>query len=100
MLSVPNDLRQKLQDHGQEHVLAWWDRLSDPEREELLGQLRALDLDQLGQLYNQREQTFTLPAADRIAPVPVIRMGLDERAARLRGEECLRRGEVAVLLVA
>src|SRR5260370_318237 len=83
MLPVPNDLRQKLHDRGQGHVLAWWDGLSAAEREALLQQLRALDLDQLGQLYNRREHTFALPAAERIAPVPVIRMGTGGHAARL-----------------
>src|SRR5947209_10973240 len=100
MLAIPNDLRQKLRDHGQEHVLAGWERLGDTERKGLLDQLRPLDLEQLRQLYEGREHTFTLPSAEQIAPVPVIRMGTGDQAARERGEACLCGGEVAVLLVA
>src|SRR6266540_422730 len=98
MVTVPPDLRQRLKTYGQEHVLAWWDRLNDSERQDLLDQLQALDLDELRKLYQQREKTFTLPAAERIRPIPVSRLGADEREVRQRGEEVVRRGEVAVLL--
>ena len=104
MLSVPGDLRQRLQSHGQDHVLAWWDRLTDSERGELLEQLQRLDLEQLRQLYAQRDRVFPLPAPERIAPIPVVRLS-DEatpevREARRLGEAALRQGEVAVLVVA
>src|SRR5581483_1398480 len=100
MVSVPDDLRQRLRTFGQEHVLRWWDRLNDDQRRGLLEQLRALDLEQLRRLYDQREQTYTLPSFARIAPIPVVPPGGDTREARGLGEECLRRGEVAVLVVA
>jgi UDP-N-acetylglucosamine/UDP-N-acetylgalactosamine diphosphorylase len=100
MVQVPDDLRQRLREHGQEHVLAGWDRLSDAEREGLLQQMRGLDLGQLRRLYEQRERSFAVPPAERIAPVPVIGLDADAREARRLGEEALRRGEVAVLLVA
>ncbi|HXG09108.1 MAG TPA: UDPGP type 1 family protein [Gemmataceae bacterium] len=100
MLTVPDDLRQRLRDYGQEHVLAWWDQLTDAERRGLLDQLRSIDLDQLRRLYEQRGETFALPAPERIAPVPVVQLGGDTRAAKRRGEEALRRGEVAALVVA
>ena len=100
MTAVPDDLRQRLQTHGQEHVLAGWDRLSDEERRGLLDQLRGLDLGQLRGLYGRRDHSFAVPPPERIRPVPVVRLGQDEGEARRRGEEALRRGEVAVLLVA
>jgi UDP-N-acetylglucosamine/UDP-N-acetylgalactosamine diphosphorylase len=100
MVIVPDELRQRLRQFGQEHVLRWWDRLSEPERRELLDQLRALDLAQLRELYDRREATFPLPPVERIQPVPVARLDPNDRATRLRGEESLRRGEIAGLLVA
>jgi UDP-N-acetylglucosamine/UDP-N-acetylgalactosamine diphosphorylase len=98
MLSVSDDLRQRLQAHGQEHVLADWDRLSKDERRELIAQLRRLDLAHLRKLYANRDHSFAVPPPERIHPVPVI--GADTPEARRRGEDALRRGEVAVLLVA
>src|SRR5262245_638977 len=99
MVIVPDDFRQRLREYGQEHVLAWWDHLTDAERQDLLAQLQALDLEQLRQLYARRDQAFPVPPAERIAPVPVIPLGANG-PARQRGEEALRQGEVAVLVVA
>jgi UDP-N-acetylglucosamine/UDP-N-acetylgalactosamine diphosphorylase len=100
MVSVPSDLRQRLREHGQEHVLAWWDDLSDDQRRGLLDQVRALDLEQLRRLYGQREKGFALPAAERIQPIAVTRLDPADRETRSLGEEALRRGEVAALVVA
>jgi UDP-N-acetylglucosamine/UDP-N-acetylgalactosamine diphosphorylase len=100
MVTVPGDLRQRLRDFGQEHVLAWWDELNDTERNRLLDQLRGIDLDLLRRLYARRDQGFALPAAERIRPIPVARLDPADRATRAVGEEALRRGEVAALVVA
>jgi UDP-N-acetylglucosamine/UDP-N-acetylgalactosamine diphosphorylase len=100
MVTVPDDLRERLRRSGQEHVLRWWDRLKDQERRWLLDQLRAIDLDQLGQLYARRDATFAIPAAEQIEPVPVARVDPGDRETRRRGEEVLRHGEVAALVVA
>jgi UDP-N-acetylglucosamine/UDP-N-acetylgalactosamine diphosphorylase len=100
MITVSDEIRRRLRQFDQEHVLAWWDRLTDSERAGLLEQIQALDLEQLRRLYENRNQGFPLPAPDAIAPVPVVRSGAADAEARTQGEEALRRGEVAVLLVA
>src|SRR5262245_56483198 len=99
MSSVPYDLEEKLKQHGQEHTLAFWERLNDAERRELVQQLQAINLEQLGQLYQQGAKSFELPAEEKIAPVPVDRLG-DSREDRYLGEQALRLGEVAALVVA
>src|SRR5438309_8752506 len=100
MIAVPTDLRRQLAQSGQEHVLGGWDRLDDTQRRALLDQLESLNLDNLKQLYQERDRLFEVPSAERIQPVPVIGLEADEREARRRGEESLRLGQVAVLLVA
>ena len=95
MLTVPDALRQRLRDYDQEHVLHWWDQLNETQRAALLDQVRGLDFELLRQLYARRETTYPLPPAERLAPVPVIRIGEDEEKAVQRGEASLRRGEVA-----
>jgi UDP-N-acetylglucosamine/UDP-N-acetylgalactosamine diphosphorylase len=100
MVTVPNDLRERLRQYGQEHVLRWWDRLNDRERQELLDQLRAIDLEQLQQLYARRDTRFVAPGGERIKPVPVVQPDPGDHTARRRGEEALERGEVAALVVA
>jgi UDP-N-acetylglucosamine/UDP-N-acetylgalactosamine diphosphorylase len=101
MTTVPDDLRRRLQEFGQEHVLAWWDRLPEGERQELLGQLCALDLEQLRRLYAERERSFAVPQPEAIAPPPVIGLNAPVSADVFQSaEKALRNGEVAVLIVA
>jgi UDP-N-acetylglucosamine/UDP-N-acetylgalactosamine diphosphorylase len=100
MIEVPADLRQRLRTYGQEHVLAWWDQLSDSERHGLLDQLRSIDLEQLQRLYEQRDTASVVPPLDRIEPIPVVPHDEQDADARAEGEAALRRGEVAVLVVA
>ena len=100
MLSLPHDLREKLRNHDQKHVLIGWELLSDAERQGLIDQLRAIDFDQLDQLYQQRDHVHTLPAAERITPAPVTQLDPQDQATRAAGESALRRGEVAAFVVA
>jgi UDP-N-acetylglucosamine/UDP-N-acetylgalactosamine diphosphorylase len=101
MMAIPDDLLKRLRHHRQEHVLTWWDRLSQEERPGLVEQLQALDLEHLARLFERRDQSYPAPPpVHAIQPIPVIRLGQDEAAARRRGTEALRRGEVAVVLVA
>ena len=101
MPTLPDDLLRRLRAAGQEHVLRWWDRLNDDERQELLDQIQSLDLDQLKRLYAERARAYTPPSWDAIRPVPVVPADSpDNPRYRRIGEEALRRGEVAALVVA
>jgi UDP-N-acetylglucosamine/UDP-N-acetylgalactosamine diphosphorylase len=99
-MEVPQELKVRLQRHGQEHVLAAWQKLSATEKNELVEQLRMINLDELQQLYANREHAFTVPPAEAIAPVPVIRQDQATTATKRQGEAALRQGEVAALVVA
>lgn len=89
---------KKLRSHGQEHVLAWWPELTASERRELLEQVAAIDCEELGRLYQRRQQEQALPAAERIAPLPRPEPGTDQH--RALGEAAFRAGHVAFLVVA
>lgn len=92
------DLPDTLTRHGQEHLLHGWDRLSPADREVFAAQLRGIDFDQLRELFAKKhEQAATLPVRDRIKPLTVEP---PDPAAASVGEAALRRGEVAVLVVA
>jgi UDP-N-acetylglucosamine/UDP-N-acetylgalactosamine diphosphorylase len=96
----PEEVLHRLRQHGQDHVFRWWNDLSKPERAELLEQIQALDLDQLRQLYDQKDRGFELPSPERIHAAPVVRTSGRDGEARRAGEAALRRGEMAVLIVA
>jgi UDP-N-acetylglucosamine/UDP-N-acetylgalactosamine diphosphorylase len=101
MLNIPDDLRQRLRQHEQEHVLSFWPHLDSRSQQHLLGQLQALDLDALRKLYAQRGKTYAVPSAEQIRPVPVIPHDSPDNAERRQfGEEALRKGQVAALVVA
>jgi UDP-N-acetylglucosamine/UDP-N-acetylgalactosamine diphosphorylase len=99
-MDVPNELLRKLRDFGQEHVLAWWDRIPDTEQKELLEQLTAIDLSQLSNLYGNRDRTFSLPPPDHIRPIPIDVLSPDDASTRRLGEDAIQHGQVAVLVVA
>ncbi len=100
MHQPPDDLKDRLAAHRQEHVLAGWDRLGPEDRAHLVGQLQALDLDLLARLYERRDEAFAVPALDRVAPLPTVLPDTPDPEARQIGEDALGAGEVAALVVA
>ena len=97
---VPADsAASPLRAHGQDHVLAGWDRLSPTERQYFVEQLSRIDLARTRA--SLAEQASHSAAADRpdIAPLPVAPPEATAAETRL-GEAALRRGEVAALVVA
>lgn len=101
MQTVPDDLRKRLRAFNQEHVLAWGDRLNAVERTELVAQLQAIDLELLKKLYAERDKPPVVVRPDEMEPIEVTPSpSPDDAAAKVQGEESLRRGEVATLVVA
>lgn len=88
--------------HGQEHLLAFWDKLTTAQRESLAGQLAAIDFSRLLTTFRastSKEDWASL--ARRAEGPPAIRLtDVDRRAARRVGEEALRGGRIGVVLVA
>ncbi len=101
MLTPYPDLKELLCRYEQEHILAFWERLTEQQQRTLVAQLEAIDLALLRRLYQQRDKIQAAPSADRIEPVPVIPADAPEREQRrAEGQALLRQGKLAVLLVA
>jgi UDP-N-acetylglucosamine/UDP-N-acetylgalactosamine diphosphorylase len=87
----------RLKTHQQEHVLHGWDELPADDRAALVKQLEAIDLAELAALFAKKDEAgASLPPRDRIAPLAVEQ----PTAEAIEIGEALRRGEVAVLVVA
>jgi UDP-N-acetylglucosamine/UDP-N-acetylgalactosamine diphosphorylase len=99
MTDVPAELCRRLQTHGQDHVLSGWETLAPAARESLVAQLAAIDLAELAALVEQARSPSPPAQPGRIAPLPVAPAEASP-AERATGEEALRRGEVAALIVA
>lgn len=101
MKAVPDDVLTKLRAHGQEHVVAWWDELDAAQRLRLVEQLRTIDFEELKALFGMREDKTALPEERRIAALPRPNANaIQQDHHRHLGEQMLRRGSVAFLVVA
>ncbi len=91
--------RQRLQRHGQEHLLRFVPELTPAAAARLLDQIEALDLPWLDRVLAAHDKGVS---PDDISPCDdVVRPGHpDEALALARGREALARGQVGVLLVA
>lgn len=86
--------------HGQGHVLRFWNRLDAAARAALLGQVAEIDF---GEVARMRQMLKSGDVAGHVTPrpAPVAKWDRQTYAESLAaGEEQLRKGRVAVLLVA
>ncbi|GIX00954.1 MAG: UDP-N-acetylhexosamine pyrophosphorylase [Pirellulaceae bacterium] len=99
-------LQSRLQSYSHEHLLQFWDELTDEQRAALVADIESVDFDLLRDL-TVREQAATdwAALAARAEPPPAIRLE-DPRPEPSRpeaieaGEEALRQGKVGMILVA
>ena len=104
-MTTPEEARKILDEAGQSHVLAFWDRLDASAREGLLAQVARIDFAAVAKLRGVLADAAAAKAAPAAAapmePAPVVVLAGDElAAARARGEEELRAGRVGALVVA
>ena len=103
-----------LKTYNQEHLLTFWDVLSESERSTLSAQIESLDFAQIAELYERRnEPVESLTLADRASDPPAYKFStvtdptpckttkpITASEAVEAGTEALRRGKVAFALVA
>ncbi|MCA9222164.1 MAG: UDPGP type 1 family protein [Planctomycetales bacterium] len=100
------DWLERLEPHGQTHLLAFWNELNAAERERLTQQIEAIDFAELAGLVHGHDEAPDWPAlAARATSPPAFRLH-DEQPrfsadeAREAGETALRAGRVGMILVA
>jgi UDP-N-acetylglucosamine/UDP-N-acetylgalactosamine diphosphorylase len=100
------DLRDKLDKYGQQHLLRFAGELSADERANLIGQISALDFEQIRREFAQAEKPAAKVDSAAVQPIEVLDLPHAEheqlawRKAAKVGEEALAAGRTAVLLVA
>lgn len=107
-MSVEDALRERLQRHGQAHVLRFWRELDPDAQRRLASQLEAVDLGLIDRLVRDLVRAEPTSGLDttRVRPAAIRRLPRTdgERVARRhvaeRGAAALDDGEVAVVLVA
>jgi UDP-N-acetylglucosamine/UDP-N-acetylgalactosamine diphosphorylase len=105
VLGGENAVAARLARYGQEHLVRFWDELSEPQRRGLAEQIDSVDFALLEKLF--RETSPTRPLADlaaRAEPAPALRLNEVERGrtveARRAGEAALAAGKIGVIVVA
>ncbi|OQX88425.1 hypothetical protein B6D60_02215 [candidate division KSB1 bacterium 4484_87] len=100
-------IRQKVDKFQQNHVFHFWDELTPQERNEFLAQLETIDFDLMKHLkakyIDKKEQKIDMGDLEPIPAIPLPKT--DEQIAamekaRSAGEDRIRNGKVAALLVA
>ncbi|HUY32669.1 MAG TPA: UTP--glucose-1-phosphate uridylyltransferase [Pirellulales bacterium] len=94
-----------LRPHGQEHLLACWDRLSPNDRIELATQIKSVDFERLGRLFREEQVSEDWAALSlRAEGPPAARLrgqnSFAPEQARRRGQEALEAGRIGLVLVA
>lgn len=96
-----NHLRDQLAGCQQTHLLTFWPMLSEAQRTELLGDLEQINLEALPNLTKLvRGESQAVAGRDRLEPPVVIKKSHASISARTAGEDLLRAGRVAALMVA
>jgi len=101
----PAELLERLRRHGQEHVLRWWDGLSERGRRQLAEQCGRIDFVLVEELAGTLLVPHSVsPELGGLEPAPVLSPEVLSAAERERlvgvGEQALAAGRVAVLTVA
>ena len=91
--SIPDKLQKNLADFKQEHLLTFWDELSDTEQHELDAQLESINFEYIDSLQNQSSEE----KEKTIEPCATV---LLDDSRNQQGIDSIRRGEIGVLTVA
>ena len=103
MSSVPTSIQQRLADHGQEHLLHFWNKLDEVGRTNLSKQIESIDFtqfDELIEVMRTEDKTFSI---DEISPSPFISIEddtVDWEGLKQAGETLIMQGKLGVLTVA
>ncbi len=91
--------------HGQEHLLAFWDRLDTEQRRSLAEQIDRIDFELIRRLHADRDRPSDVhELIARAEPPPAIRLDsvttAEQSKARRRGAMEIRAGRIGAILVA
>ena len=95
--------KQKLERYHQEHLLNYFDKLSEEEKIELLDDILTIDFNQMEELYEltKKEESFKNSKIEPIAYVEKAKLSKEERQKYTQiGEDIIRAGKYAVVTMA
>ncbi|RZC36864.1 UDPGP domain containing protein [Asbolus verrucosus] len=105
------DIRQRLKNQNQEHVLRFWGELNNEDQEKFLRQLNSIQIERVNELFERADSSLTQLQKtyldDKMKPIPSSQFQSEESCSvkiletyRNRGLEEIANGHIAVLLMA
>ncbi|MHC5537821.1 UTP--glucose-1-phosphate uridylyltransferase, partial [Singulisphaera rosea] len=75
-MAPDRSLVERLSKHGQSHLLSWWDDLGEGDRARLLGEVEAIDLEEIESLVKElvNPEASGSQALGRVEPIEVFRL--------------------------
>ncbi len=97
------EIRKKLEKYGQEHVLMFYDKMDEDEKNKLLNKIENIDFDLMNDLYQKANQPMDLKK-EVIEPVEYVekaKLTVAERNVyEQKGIEAIKKGKYAVVTMA
>lgn len=90
---MPCELQQRIVEHGQGHILKFWDELTASQQTEFTLQLESIDFE----LFVELQKVSGVGSLGELSPAPVLHL---EDSYKDVGETHIRNGELGVLTVA
>lgn len=95
-----DDIKKYLKENNNEHLLKFYDELSDIEKENLINQIKLIDFKYMKTLFDNSSQKFNSDNKE-ITNMPVIdKNKIDTNKYKLIGEDLIKQGKVAVCSMA
>ncbi len=94
-----------LKEHGQEHILQFWDHYTDEQKNQMIDQIDLIDFSLLSQLISSTKNEENKVTEKKVQLEPTLTLTLSERMKldqemQQAGDELLRAGKVGAFLVA
>ena len=100
---MDNELIEKLEAYGQNHIINLLDKMNENEKEELINQLEGIDLDQIMELYDNTKKEIEIKEG-KIEPISYLdkqKLTKEEKEEYENiGEQYIKNGEYAVVTMA
>ncbi len=97
------DVKEILQKYGQEHLIGFYDELTEKEKQNLIEQIKRIDFDKISKLYEETKKSNKF-AEDKIEPMSYIDKNKLSKEEKKRleeiGEKVISSGQYAVATMA
>ena len=98
-----DNIKKKLKKYNQEHLLMFYNKMNEEEKEKLLEQLENIDFDLMSELYESTKQPLDLKdvTIEPIEHTDKSKMTVSERESdEEKGIEAIKEGKLAVVTMA